>query len=70
MQQEKLKLKSNHLYGSYYQQQDQKYLKQHQTSRAYKTYIKGIKKEWNRNPNNLNTKLARDKMLYNSHKIT
>ena len=51
-------LKNRVLYGSYYQ--DQKYVEKCKPSRAYKTYVKETKNEWNRNPNNEFTKKARD----------
>jgi len=47
---EKNKLKNHHLLGSYYQ--DGKYLSNYKPSRAYKTYVKSVKNEWDRNPNN------------------
>lgn len=51
-----MKHKANLLYGSYYQESS--YIKDNRTkpSRAYRMYVKEIKNEWNRNPNNAHTK--------------
>ena len=60
-------MKNRQLLGSYYQ--DSKYGGDFKPSRAYKTYVKDIKSEWNRNPNNVVTKNARDLLLYRSTKL-
>lgn len=64
---DKYVLKNRILYGSHYQ--DQKYVDKIQPSRAFKTYVKDVKNEWNRNPNNEHTKKAREQMLYTTNKI-
>ena len=58
-----MKIKAKQLYGSYYQ--ESKYIGEFKPSRAFKTYIKGVKNEWNRNPNNEFTKQQRDRLIYN-----
>lgn len=60
-------MKNRHLLGSYYQ--DNKYNGEFKPSRAYKTYVKGIKSDWNRNPNNEVAKNARELQLYRSTKL-
>ena len=64
---EKNKLKNRHLLGSYYQ--DTKYAPEFKPSRAYRTYVKGIKSEWNRNPNNEHTKKMREKLFSGTIKL-
>ena len=50
LEEEKNQLKNRHLYGAYYQ--DKKYAKEFKPSRAYATYVKGVKSEFSRNQNN------------------
>lgn len=50
LQDQKNILKNRILQGSYYQ--DSKYIEQQKPSRAYKTYVKEVKSEYTRNPNN------------------
>ena len=66
---EKFQLRNSVFYGSYYQQGDQKYVKEHQPSRAYKTYMKGMQNQWSRAQNDENGKQARTKCFYASTKL-
>jgi hypothetical protein len=61
-------VKNNIFYGSHYQQLEQKYMPTPiQAPSSLKSWQKGIKGlEWNRNPENVHTKKARDFLYYNS----
>lgn len=63
--QESMGLKSRQLYGAYYQL-EQKYVEAYQPSETFKSYEKGLKNEWNRNPNRPETTQSRQKLIYNS----
>jgi hypothetical protein len=65
---EKNKIKNRQLLGALYQ--DNKYCVEHKPSRAYRTYVKGVKSEWNRNPQNEHTKKMREKLIYGSLKLS
>lgn len=62
LEDEKNILKNRILQGSYYQ--DNKYVEDYKPSRAYKTYVKSVKSEWHRNPNNENSVVMRNNQLY------
>ena len=64
---EKNKLKNRQLLGAY--MQDSKYVQEFKPSRAYRMYVKGVKSEWNRNPQNEHTKKMRQKLLYGTVKL-
>lgn len=64
---EKNRLKNRHLLGAF--MQDIKYCPEHKPSRAYRTYVKGVKSEYNRNPNNENARKMREKILSGSIKL-
>ena len=63
---EKFKLKNDVFYGSYYQ--DQKYKEKPQVSRAYKTYMKGLKDNVNRKTTEVALK-RKQNFLYGDTKI-
>jgi hypothetical protein len=59
---EKNKIKNRQLLGAFCQ--ENKYINEFKPSRAYRTYVKGVKSEWNRNPHNVNTRNMREKLLF------
>jgi hypothetical protein len=67
LQEEKNRLKNRQLLGAFYQ--DTKYAPEFKPSRAYRTYVKGVKSEWNRNPMNEYAKKMREKLLYGTTKL-
>ena len=62
--------KAQQLYGAYYQ--DSKYIPSQETnkpSRAYQMYIKKVKSEWHRNPNDPVAQKSRENLFYKSAKL-
>lgn len=53
--------------GAFYQ--DSKYAGSFKPSRAYRTYIKSVKNEWNRDPGRPEAIAGRQRMLYNKTSI-
>jgi hypothetical protein len=43
--------------------------KKFEPSRAYKNYMKGLKREWNRDPQRKEAVEGRNKLIYNKTKI-